>query len=114
MARTNWKETEATVFTCGVQDHAASGKVYVPGTGPSDYLITFSYEIDGEWYSGEFNSNTPRERGEKFTLRYDPRHPENNDVSLTDRQNLWTNIMIGAICVIALIIWIWHDQIHGH
>jgi hypothetical protein len=55
MARANWKETEATVFTCGVTNHAEPGKVYIPGTGYSDYLITFSYD-------GTAASSTPAHR----------------------------------------------------
>lgn len=107
-----WKEVEATVSTCGGQDH------YNPGMGPasvqSDYLITFSYEVDGQWYSGEFNSASPRAEGSRFTILYDPNNPEHNNMSMTDAENRWTNIIVGIIGAIVVIVLIWTDRRHHH
>jgi hypothetical protein len=108
MSKGDWKETEATVFTCGVQEKAMPGKLPIPGFGYSEYLITFSYEIDGQWYSGEFTSTTPRDEGSAFTLKYDSNSPNRNEYSLDKALNsLWSNIVtwLAAISIAAVYIW---------
>lgn len=102
MSRKSWPQTEATVFTCGVQDH------YEPQTGGSqDYLVTFSYEINGHWYSGEFSSAEPWVEGSKFCVRYDPDDP--NRSSKDDPvSNRWFTIIsiLAGIALVILYIWL--------
>ena len=114
MARTIWKETEATVYTCGVQHHADVGKIPTPVTGYSDYLVTFSYEINGEWYSGEFNSPNPREEGSTFLLRYDANNPAINEHNRFDTPKGKVLTWAIGIATAALLIWLkyWWDHPH--
>ena len=82
LRRRNWKETEATVYTVGAQSE------YVPrGFVQSEYLIVFSYEIDGQWYSGEYTSMSARTAGSKFMLKYDADDPSHNQYSVNSAMN---------------------------
>lgn len=110
MSKTVWKQTEATVFTCGWQSK------YSPhGTDIGQNLITFSYEIDGNWYSGEFHSLTTRDEGSKFTLRYDANNPEHTEYSLDKALNSSLATIIGWVAAIAAVaLYVWFRDFRHH
>jgi hypothetical protein len=115
MSKSDWKETVATVFTCGVQEKAMPGKLPLPGFGYSEYLITFSYEIDRQWYSGEFTSTTPRVEGSTFTLKYDRNRPDRNEYSLSKAfDSLWGNIIMWAAAMVIAGVYIWFREFRHH
>lgn len=110
--RSNWKQTEATVYTCGVQSN------YEPGLGASGidskYLIVFSYEVDGERYSGEYTSSSPVAEKSSFSLRYDADNPEHNQYSLRDAMNsLPFKIAAYAALIGAVVLYEWFRD-HAH
>ena len=100
--RRNWKQTEATVFTCGIQNE------YTPGAGggyvDSEYLIVFSYEIGGQWYSGEYTTNTSVPEKSTFPLRYDADDPAYNQYSLDDALNTLPFKIAGYAAVVAVFV----------
>jgi hypothetical protein len=111
MAKRDWKITEATVFTCGVQNEYQPGAA--GGSVSSDYLITFSYEIDGEWYSGEFPSSTPREEGSKFNLKYDAAKPGHNEYSIDSAMNsLWFKIFLYGSVILVTVLYFWYRDFY--
>ncbi len=71
MKPVEWKETEARVFICGWQDKYSAGATGLQPDG--SYLITFSYEVDGHWYSGKFLRGSPLVEGSKFLFATIPK-----------------------------------------
>jgi Protein of unknown function (DUF3592) len=105
MRPSEWKEVEATVFTCGWQNKSGIGAAGLKVDG--HYLITFSYEVDGHWYSGEFLNASPLVEGSKFPLRYDPENPNRNEKSLEVQRSRWFSVAILALLAIGWLIYKW-------
>jgi hypothetical protein len=92
-----WIQTEAKVFTCGWRDAPYSAAKY-GHTG--DYLITFSYTVDGNYFSGEFLSSKELQEGESFPILYDPSNPERNSKS-GDKKSSRIQLVIAFVVVAA-------------
>jgi hypothetical protein len=115
MSKRNWQQTEATVYTCGVQNEYQPGVVGGVGFIDSEHLIVFSYEIDGEWYSGEFTSPSVRTEGSTFPLRYDANDPAHNEYSVTAAMDtLPVNILLYAGGAALAILYIWFRDFRHH
>ena len=108
MSRTDWKETTATVYSCGWQEtpwrilnFGLLGDLF-----SGRYLIVFSYSVNGETHSGEFTSSKELEVGSTFPLRYDTNNPEKNDRN-SGVDGPWFNLAawVVAILVGALFVW---------
>ena len=106
MRKRDWRKTTAKVFTCGWANTPVSGASAFSG----DFLVTFSYEVDGQIYSGEFKSSREWREGETFDLRYDANDPSVND----ERESKWINIVVYSLAVLAVVVWIWFDQTKTH
>jgi hypothetical protein len=105
MNTSEWKETEATVFTCGWQDKFSAGATGLRPDG--SYLITFSYEVGGSWYSGEFLNGSALVEGSRFSLRYDPDRPERNEKNLEARRSRWFSVVIAIVLGAAWLFYEW-------
>ncbi|MGD0369892.1 MAG: hypothetical protein ABSA94_20760, partial [Acidobacteriaceae bacterium] len=107
MSRADWKETTATVYSCGWQetpwrilDFGLLGDLF-----SGRYLIVFSYSVDGANLSGEFTSSKELKEGSTFPLSYDSANPEKNDRN-SGVDGSWFNfaawvvaILLGALFV---------------
>jgi hypothetical protein len=71
------------------------------------YLITFSYEVGGSWYSGEFLNGSALVEGSRFSLRYDPDRPERNEKNLEARRSRWFSVVIAIVLVAAWLFYEW-------
>ncbi|HEV2465004.1 MAG TPA: DUF3592 domain-containing protein [Acidobacteriaceae bacterium] len=112
MAKDNWLETTATVFTCGVEQHLHVGAMATRLEG--NYLVTFNYTVDGKWFSGEFRSNEEYKEGQPFTISYDPLNPSINSISVEEsNEKRWT-ILGWAIAILVSGLWIWYDLSKAH
>lgn len=108
--RRNWKQTEATVYMLGSQS-----EYLLQGLAQSEYLILFSYEIDGHWYSGEYASMSQRAEGSRFTLKYDADDPSHNEFSVDSALNaLPVKILLyaGACALGVFIAWYMDRPVH--
>ena len=104
MKPSEWKVTEATVFTCGWQDENTRKGAGLPG---GDYLIIFNYEVDGHWFSGEFLNGSPLVEGSHFPLRYDPDNPERNEKTEESRQVRWITVVACVVLIAGFGLYEW-------
>jgi hypothetical protein len=80
MRRKDWVRTKGTV---------SNKMLRVQGRG-NLFTITFVYEVDGHFYSGEFVTHKYRyEKGRTVLLRYNPANPEENDLNGRGAWSLW-------------------------
>jgi hypothetical protein len=93
--RHGWPETEAEVTSCR----------YIPARygrfiHAAYYVVGFTYMVDGTAYGGATTSSVEVECKDKFSVRYNPEHPEENNslASMCDRA--WFNdsiYIVGAL-----------------
>ena len=90
LSHRGWKKIEAQVRDC---------TLVPPSTYPIEvdswrqiggYAVSFTYEVDGKTYSGMFNSPVKVQEQDQFVIRYNPRHPEENN-SLGS-ENSWVTL----------------------
>jgi hypothetical protein len=112
MSRNAWRETSATVYTCGVDTSIFGAlnpsrivdiSLYRTFLFSTRYLVVFSYAVDGEHFSGEFISPTEWKEGSIFPLKYDPKAPERNDRSVSSAAR-WAGVAIGVWMGLALVV----------
>ena len=69
-----WPETEAEVISC----------TYVPGRGArgggelAHYVVGFAYKVNGTIYRDNTPSLVEVQPHDKFSIRYNPDHPDQN------------------------------------
>jgi Protein of unknown function (DUF3592) len=88
--RDNWKETTATVWSVMPR---------VAGVAGSTGTVVISYEVSGEQHSSELCTNRAFVKGEKFQLRYDPKNPDRNELSVRSRR--WKLVCIALLSLLA-------------
>jgi len=106
----DWLPTIATISTCkqtllGQENFSDEGYI------PPEYLVSFSYLVNGRVFEGSYRANSLQECGHTFEILYDPKNPSRNTGSdvLNDRWIKWGGTIIG-IGVALLAIWFWGDQ----
>jgi hypothetical protein len=93
--RRGWSETEAEVLSS--KDHRKNW--YLPNNlidnQPSldGWLVAFRYFVDKNPYDGVLFTRNELKEGEKFTIRYNPAHPDQND-SLAAKLDWLSNSML--------------------
>ncbi|MFZ0302532.1 MAG: DUF3592 domain-containing protein [Terracidiphilus sp.] len=94
-----WKETDAQVEACGAMDVLAGVYMSIGG-----YAVVLSYEVDGKRYEAEAVSSVKVEKGGTIKIRYNPRHPEQNN-SIGSETN-WTSpaFRIGTILMVLVLL----------
>jgi hypothetical protein len=70
-----WPETKAEVTSCKFV-RAMSIRSSV---SPAYFAVGFSYKVDGISYQGVTTSSVAVECHDKFALRYNPEHPDQNN-----------------------------------
>ena len=105
-----WLPAIATISTCKLTllgQENFSGEGYIP----PEYLVSFSYLVNGRVFEGSYRANSLQECGHTFEILYDPKNPSRNTGSdmLNNRWIKWGGIIIG-IGVALLAIWFWGDQ----
>jgi hypothetical protein len=92
-----WLETDARVEQCGamqVQDFGSIG----------GYAAVLSYEVDGKRYEAEVVSLFQVERGETVKIRYNPRHPEQNNSIGSQTNGASPAFRIGTILMVLVLL----------
>jgi hypothetical protein len=83
----DWPEVEAEVQDCrfirAVRHSGASiGQ-------PAYYAVGFTYQVKGITYKGVLNSPVEVQPHDKFPLRYNPEHPEQNNSLASKYESGW-------------------------
>lgn len=94
MEQSGWIATNATVVSCKYQFAGMNTLLMGVQTGKK-YRIAFDYVAHGRTYSDEFESAVAIAQNEKFSVRYNPLAPQENDRS-------YTNISAGRAPLLAL------------
>jgi len=93
VAKIDWKDTDGTVATVDRVD----------GRGGPTYTVVFTYEVDGHWCGGTFTSGDEYKVGDSVAVRYDPKDPDRNDLSLKEeRKQWWMWAVIGVLILLFL------------
>jgi hypothetical protein len=79
-SRRGWKQTDARIENCAAMQ-------VIDGFG--GYAVALSYEVDGESYQADAVSPVEVEKGDTIKIRYNPRHPEQNNSF--DSETNWTS-----------------------
>ena len=102
MDKALWPETTATIYTCGWQDTPW----YYLGSG--NYLIVFSYTVNGDHYSGEYDDTVPATEGTQFSLRFNPDSPEENEKTVSMKRQRWLGVVTTVAALAAGVIYAWY------
>ncbi|MGD0631459.1 MAG: DUF3592 domain-containing protein [Terracidiphilus sp.] len=100
-----WVEGDADVIACSTPVSWRSTSTPLEGGGPIrvlPYVVTFRYTVKGKSYEGIINSPDKVQRGDTFTIRYDPRHPEKNNT--LDSETNWTYTYTTVFSVVMLLL----------
>lgn len=76
-----WPQTTAHVTSCTYRFSRMNTLTLGIPTDRNRFVIGFTYDVDGESYTGEFTSPKYIEQGHVFSIGYDPLHPEQNTKS---------------------------------
>jgi hypothetical protein len=81
-----WLETEAEVTSCKSFHHPGNLR---SGSSPGFYGVCFTYKVDGISHEGATDSPVEMQRGDKFSIRYNPEHPEQNNSLESECERPW-------------------------
>jgi len=56
---------------------------------PGFYAVGFTYKVNGISYEGATNSPVAMQRGDRFSIRYDPEDPEENNSLESECERPW-------------------------
>ncbi len=75
------------------------------GRDSNFYAITFSYKVDGQYYSGEFTvaSALNYKEGGTIEVKYNPVNPEQNDLDGRGESAVWINRAVTVVGVAFLL-----------
>jgi len=98
-----WPDAEAEVVTCKairIADPYLAYRDAAPRLG--GWGITFNYIVNGKTYAGVFNSRDEVPAGEKFSIRFNPQQPEQNNT--IDSELGWLNDTVVRAYDVLLIV----------
>ena len=101
-----WVEGEAEVLACSTplsRRYASTRFEAEESIRVMPYVVIFRYMVNGKSYEGMLNSPDKVERGDTFTIRYDPRHPEKNNTFDSETHWTYTYSKIFSIAMILLM-----------
>jgi len=85
----HWLETEAEVTDCTFARQSYEIDGAGMDTDLAHYVVTFTYNVNGTTYTGVLSSPVQVEPHDKFALRYDPDHPEENNSIASELDRPW-------------------------
>ena len=94
MARTDWKDIDGTVASVERVD----------GRGGPTFTVVFTYEVEGHWCGGTFTTSDEYRKGDSVSVRYDPRDPDRNDLSVKEGRKKW---ILWGIAIIVALLFLW-------
>lgn len=108
----HWHPATATIvgckrtFTSLLWDwEPQSGNYYQP---IPEYVITFTYSVQGREYTGKYKAGLPQEPGQTFEIMYDPTSPNRNSGSdWMQSHSTKVLILVMVVALLFLIRWMW-------
>jgi hypothetical protein len=76
------------------------------GYQQAEFVITFSYTVQGKTYFGKYTSGSPRDEGHTLEIQYDVSHPEKNTGSDVPPKP-WVRAFVWVVCVGLTVLAIW-------
>lgn len=98
-----WPETTARVTSCKYRFSRMNTLTLGIPLDKNRFLIGFSYYAHGKSYTGEFTAPTYMEQGTRFSIGYNPLHPEENTKSQAQGSTPLFAIGIAGSIVLSLI-----------
>lgn len=80
----HWPSTEAEVTDCRAARNRVSLHSKIEPPLLLGYIVGFSYSVNGKSYAGTLDSPVEVEAGDRFKLRYNPDHPNENNSLCSD------------------------------
>jgi hypothetical protein len=112
----HWPSTDAEVTECR-QARSRRGWYYYRYIRPLqlEYIVSFSYSVQGKAYSGTLNSPVEVERGDHFALRINPDHPdENNSVCSDNSPSSIISPVIAIVLAVLILLLFLKDRFFKH
>jgi hypothetical protein len=103
--KVDWIGTKAIIIACK-QRLLGRENLSSEGYLPPEYIVTFSYSVDGQTFEGTYRTNSPQGCGHEFEVLYDPKHPSRNTGSDVLNKR-WVRFTAAALGVIAVLVAIW-------
>ena len=94
MAKENWVATDATIAS--VEEHRLR-------SGVIRYVFVFTYVVGGSWHGGTCHTYETSIKGDRIPIRYDPAHPERNDLVDRERFRRMRNWAVSLVTVMIAI-----------
>lgn len=110
----SWQPALATVRNC----RRTYATWFVDESSPDEggtyhlaqWLVSFSYGVDGKTYGGRFQAGSPHRPGDTFSITFDPAHPQNHTGSDPKRKPLAAVLLWGvAAALLALLMHFFPD-----
>jgi hypothetical protein len=94
-------QTTARVYSC---EPIAEDEEDEEDRDIAGFRVIFSYSVGGEHFSGEFFSSHEMAKNQTFKLSYDSEHPERNEHTLADDEDISLILKITLGVVVACIV----------
>ena len=99
-----WKETDARIEDCAaIKTHVNFGRRGVTA-GVGGFAVGLSYEVNGKRYEAEAVSPVKVENGEAIKIRYNPRHPEQNNSIVSEMSWATSVVKIETILMVIFLL----------
>jgi hypothetical protein len=104
LSHRGWKKIEAQVRDCTLVPPSTYPSRYDGWNRIGGYAVSFTYVVNGKAYPGMLNSPVEVQAHDRFLIRYNPRHPEENN-SLGS-ENSWVTLyttLASAVLVLLML-----------
>jgi hypothetical protein len=100
-----WMETQAQVTACHYEFARLNVLTLGYASDTKHFSIYFTYYAHGKTFGSELNSSVAMEKGQKFSIFYNPLNPQQNSVSNSGSCSGWqiSALGIAGSIVISLI-----------
>ena len=102
----HWAQTEAEVTDCTFVRQKYEFDAAGMDTDLAHYVVAFTYKVGGTTYSGVLSSPVEVERGDTFSLRYNPADPKENNSLESELDRPWFKEytwLVGGLIVAAML-----------
>lgn len=106
ISQRGWVEAEAEVTACKPVRNRYRAVSRAPGGVMTGYAVTFTYAVNGKSYDGIVVCPDQVEKQDKFVIRYNPSHPEENNTFDSESDVLFPGLMkvYDVLLVLALVV----------
>jgi hypothetical protein len=97
MAQTEWKQTDGKV------NSVASTNT----RGRLQFIVGFTYEVEGETYEGKFYTFDLTHNGDPLVVKYDISIPSRNNLAARQRRINWIAVLVAVPVLSACLLLLW-------